>query len=108
MSRILNGLLSAALILTVGITLSGAANAADLAKGQTLAKRWCAACHVVAVDQQSANGQAPPFSAIGKTPDLDPAKLALFLLLPHPKMPDMNLSREEAANLAAYIVSQGK
>jgi hypothetical protein len=31
--------------------------------------------------------------------------LALFLLLPHPKMPDMSLSRSEAADLAAYIVS---
>ena len=34
--------------------------------------------------------------------------LALFLLSPHPKMPDMNLSRNEAADLAAYIKSQGK
>ena len=63
---------------------------------------------MVAIDQQRANGQTPPFSAIGKTPDLDPAKLALFLLVPHPKMPDMNLSRAEAADIAAYIVTQGK
>jgi mono/diheme cytochrome c family protein len=88
--------------------IAGPAAAADAANGGTLAKRWCAACHVVATDQQRANGQAPPFSAIGKTPDLDPAKLALFLLVPHPKMPDMALSRAEAADLAAYIVSQGK
>jgi mono/diheme cytochrome c family protein len=90
------------------VALSNVASAADAANGQTLAKRWCAACHVVASDQKSANGQAPPFSAIGKTPDLDPARLALFLLVPHPKMPDMNLSRSEAADIAAYIVSQGK
>ncbi len=99
----------AGLFLFVAIaSLSNAALAADAAKGQTLAKRWCAACHVVASDQQRANGQAPPFSAIGKTPDLDPAKLALFLLVPHPKMPDMSLSRAEAADIAAYIASQGK
>ena len=104
MSRIIAGLL-----LFVAIaSLSNPALAADAAKGQTLAKRWCAACHVVASDQQRANGQAPPFSAIGKTPDLDPAKLALFLLVPHPKMPDMSLSRAEAADIAAYIASQGK
>ena len=82
--------------------------AADAQQGEVLAKRWCAACHVVASDQQRANGQAPPFSAIGKTPGFDAAKLALYLLLPHPKMPDMNLSRGEAADLAAYIASQGK
>jgi mono/diheme cytochrome c family protein len=104
MSRIFFILLSSIAVMT----FSQAAAAADAVNGGVLAKRWCAACHVVATDQRSANGEAPPFSAIGKTPDLDPAKLALFLLLPHPKMPDMNLSRVEAANLAAYIVSQAK
>jgi hypothetical protein len=38
-------------------------------------------------------------------PDFDVAKLAFFLLDPHPKMPDMSLSRTEAADLAAYIGS---
>jgi hypothetical protein len=32
--------------------------------------------------------------------------LAFFLLTPHPRMPDMNLSRSEAADLAAYIMMQ--
>ena len=104
MSRIAAGLISSIAFLA----LANAASAADAYNGQILAKRWCAACHVVATDQQRANGQAPPFSEIGKTPDLDPAKLALFLLLPHPKMPDMSLSRAEAGDLAAYIVTQGK
>jgi mono/diheme cytochrome c family protein len=104
MIRMIVGMLSLAAV----VASTGAATAADAANGEKLAKRWCAACHVVATDQQRANGQAPPFSAIGKTQDLDPARLALFLLLPHPKMPDMNLSRGEAADLAAYIVSQGK
>ena len=104
MSRVFAGLLS----LTFALALSNAALAADGIDGATLAKRWCAACHVVAADQQVANGQAAPFSAIAKTPGLYAGKLALFLLLPHPKMPDMNLSRQEAAYLAAYIVSQGK
>ena len=104
MNRIVSGLLSLFLI----AVFANAAAAADAANGGVLAKRWCATCHVVASDQQSASGQAAPFSAIGKTPDLDPAKLALFLLLPHPKMPDMNLTRAEAADLAAYIASQAK
>jgi hypothetical protein len=41
-------------------------------------------------------------------PGFDAAKLALYLLLPHPKMPDMSLTRSEAADLTAYIVSQGR
>ena len=39
---------------------------------------------------------------------MDAPMVALYLLLPHPRMPDMNLSRNEAADLAAYIKSQGK
>ena len=104
MSRTLAGLLS----LLFAVALANSAAAADVENGQTLSKRWCAACHVVASDQQRANGQAAPFSAIGKMTDLDASKLALFILLPHPKMPDMNLSRAEAADIAAYIASQGK
>ena len=88
--------------------LSSAAVAADSANGGTLAKRWCAACHVVASDQQGGSTQAPPFSTIADKLGFDSGKLALFLLEPHPKMPNMNLSRSEAADLAAYIADQGK
>jgi len=52
-----------------------------------------------------ATDQAPPFATVAKTPGFDAAKIALFLLNPHPKMPDMALSRSEAADLAAYIAT---
>ena len=102
MRRIVSGLV------LLGVALSQAAFAADVANGEKLAKRWCAACHVVAADQKSGSTQAAPFSAMAKLPDFDAARLALYLLIPHPKMPDMALSRSEAADLAAYIVSQGR
>jgi len=104
MRQIVSGLVLLILI----IAISPAAFAADVASGEKLAKRWCAACHVVAADQKSGNTQVAPFSAIAKVPNFDAAKLALYLLTPHPKMPDMSLSRSEAADLAAYIVSQGR
>ena len=104
MSRIISGLL----LLTAVAALPQAALAADAANGERLAKRWCAACHVVASDQKSGNTQVAPFSAIAKVPGFDAAKLALYLLTPHPKMPDMSLSRAEAADLAAFIVTQGR
>jgi mono/diheme cytochrome c family protein len=65
-----------------------------------------AACHVVAADQQVGTTQSPAFSTIARKPDFTEAMLALFLLNPHPRMPDMNLSRSEAADLAAYINTQ--
>lgn len=45
---------------------------------------------------------------MAKIAGLNAEKIALYLLLPHPKMPDMNLSRKEAADLAVYIARQGK
>lgn len=98
----------ALLAVTMTAMLTQGAMAASAANGEQMARRWCAACHVVAKDQRTGNTQAPPFSAIAKKPGFETSKLALFLLVPHPQMPDMNLSRSEAADLAAYIAGQGK
>ena len=80
--------------------------AADAFKGETLAKRWCATCHIVSSEQQRGTTQAPPFSAVASKPDFNERTLAYFLLTPHPLMPDMSLTRGEAADLAAYIKNQ--
>ena len=77
--------------------------AADPDNGERLAQRWCTACHVVASDQRGPTGEAPPFRTIAAKPDFDAAKLAFFLMDPHPKMPNMQLSRTEAADVPAYI-----
>ena len=83
--------------------------AADADNGSRLAHRWCEACHVIAPSQSRAStDQAPPFATIAARPDFDAGKLTLFLLDPHPKMPDMSLTRAEAADLAAYIGSLKK
>jgi mono/diheme cytochrome c family protein len=79
--------------------------AADAANGERLARRWCASCHVVAADQKQASADVPAFSSIARMPGFDRNKVALFLLDPHPKMPDMSLTRSEAADLADYIAS---
>ncbi len=91
------------------MTLANAAAAADTANGEKLAKRWCAACHVVASDQQQrqyASGAVLGHRQ-GRRASMPPSSRC-YLLLPHPKMPDMNMSRAEAADLAAYIAAQGK
>ena len=84
--------------------LSGStALAADADHGADLAKRWCAACHLVDGSQTQASADAAPFAAIAAKSDFTPEKLAFFLLDPHPKMPNFSLNRYEAADLAAYI-----
>ena len=45
---------------------------------------------------------------IARKPGFDGGKIALFLMDPHPKMPDMQLSRDEAKDLGAYIASLAK
>jgi mono/diheme cytochrome c family protein len=108
MPRPLAGLLSVLFSCVAVMVAADTARAADAANGEKLAKRWCASCHVVAADQARGSTAAPPFSEIAKQPGFDAGKLALFLLAPHPRMPDMNLSRAEAADLAAYIAGRGK
>ncbi len=79
--------------------------AADADHGKEIAKRWCASCHLVERGQTSATDQAPPFTYLARTPDFDENKLAFLLLLPHPSMPKISLSRTEVADMADYIRS---
>jgi mono/diheme cytochrome c family protein len=77
--------------------------AADALNGRRLGELWCAACHVVTVRQRQANADAPPFEEIAKRPNFSERGLATFLLDPHAKMPNMNLTRVEADDIATYI-----
>jgi mono/diheme cytochrome c family protein len=80
--------------------------AADADNGRRLAQRWCQACHVVTTTGTRASTDgAPPFASIAARPEFDAGKIAMFLLDPHAKMPNMSLTRIEAGDLAAYIGS---
>ena len=75
--------------------------AADASNGERLGMRWCAACHLVASGQAEANSDAPPFVSIARKKQA--SELKDFLTDPHPKMPNMSLSRSEIADIVAYI-----
>jgi len=77
----------------------------DPKNGRILAERWCATCHLVAPDQKQASADVPPFATIAKMSDEDLAGLMGMLSAPHPAMPTLDLSRQEVADLAAYIRS---
>jgi mono/diheme cytochrome c family protein len=85
-----------------------AAVAADAAQGERLARRWCASCHVVAPDQTRGADSVPTFASIARGRGFSADAVARFLMDPHPKMPDMQLGRGEAADLGAYIASLGR
>lgn len=85
--------------------LSLQAFANDIENGERLAKLWCSACHIVSASQQKIENNAPNFSTIGRARDISESDLAQSLLAPHPRMPDRGLTRDEAADIAAYIRS---
>ena len=93
--------LAPALIFSVLVVNS--AIAADAANGERLAERWCSACHVVTSTQRQANADAPPFQEIAKRPAFSELGLTTFLLDPHAKMPNMNLTRMEAGDLCPFV-----
>ncbi len=105
MARISTGLLAGSLLIA---SFASIAQAADADHGETLAKRWCAACHIVAPDQRTGADNVPSFASVAKRPDFTAAKLSSFLRDPHPKMPNMELSRGEADDIAAYIAGLGQ
>lgn len=80
----------------------------DPEKGEALAQHWCAACHLVSPDQKTANSDVPSFASIANNKKLTAKTLQVFLSTPHPKMPDMHLSRSEIADIVAYIESLGR
>ena len=90
------------LIASVGSSL---AVAADAQHGKDLAQRWCAECHLVASNQVRANADVATFASLARRQDFSAGLLAFFLLDPHPKMPNMSLTRVEAADLVAYIAT---
>ena len=97
-----------AFVLAAAFPAGSAWAAADAAHGEQLAKRWCASCHIVSPDQTHGADNVPTFASIAKIPGFGPDAIAKFLMDPHPKMPDMQLGRNEAKDLAAYIASLGK
>jgi mono/diheme cytochrome c family protein len=95
---------SASVLLLAQLVSAQPTVAADVQHGEIIAKRWCAACHVVSAEQKSASADVPSFADIARRRKSRKA-LAAFLTDPHPKMPNMNLSRAEIDDIVAYIRS---
>ena len=103
MGRSIDGVTLVVLAFTSQVVATQMALAADAANGLHLAERWCASCHVVTSTQNKGADSTPTFVSIAQRKDFSVEKLAFFLLDPHPVMPNMSLSRNEAQDIAAYI-----
>jgi cytochrome c len=78
----------------------------DPEKGRALAERVCVACHVVSKQAASpVAADVPSFLAIANKPGQTMETVAGRIVIPHPPMPAIALSREEIANVVAYIMT---
>jgi mono/diheme cytochrome c family protein len=79
----------------------------DTANGQALAQSLFTGCHVVTGEAAGASISAdvPTFSAIAKREGQTAERIAGRIVLPHPPMPQVQLSRDEIADLSTYIMS---
>lgn len=83
--------------------------AADPRHGRQLAERWCARCHQISADRQRLPNRARAFADIPRRTAADEVRLTFYLLLEkNRQMVGRTISPTEAADLAAYIISQGR
>lgn len=92
----------------LGCAIATPAAAQSDRRGEILARKWCASCHIVAPDQRSAQDGVPSFAGIARSSHHAGKKLAPFLLTQHPRLPGVVLSQREARDLAAYIKSKAR
>ena len=86
--------------------LPALAQPVDVAHGRKLAETWCVNCHVIDREQTSAvPAGPPPFPALADDPAATPERLASFMRMPHPPMPNMSLTNIEVKDLVGYIES---
>ena len=89
-----------------GIAQGGDAKG-DPRRGRDFAFDNCRPCHVVAPNQESTRRFAtgPDFQAVANMPSITPFSLIVWLTNPHPTMPSLVLSPQEASDVIAYIES---
>lgn len=97
-----------ALCLAAALALSGSIGAADaqnLDNGRRLSERWCAECHAIGPGKSR---KARSFAAIAAKETVTAEMIASFLRLPHATMPNEPLTRNDAQDIAAFIMSMKK
>jgi mono/diheme cytochrome c family protein len=95
--------------LAAALAMFGAAAgiAQDLNNGRRLAERWCAECHAIGSEPTRLR-RGLPFAALASKDTVTFETLAAFLLLPHATMSNVSLSRNDARDIAAFIIAMKK
>lgn len=82
------------------------AGADEIARGQALAQRLCAVCHMnPGQGEKTGPDGIPGFGAVARRPGQAPEQIVKWLRSRPSQMPDHGVTLDEAHALAAYIVS---
>jgi cytochrome c len=78
----------------------------DAKRGQELSQRVCSGCHSVSPGSAATViADVPTFAAIASRPDITAERLAGRIIVPHPPMPNVQLTVAEMRDIIAYILS---
>ena len=91
------------LTLTVLAALTVRPAHADAAKGEQIARQWCASCHVIGGNPAGPVPQGPPSFQMVAHSGMSADQLRAFLAHPHGAMPNLALDRAEIDDLISYI-----
>lgn len=92
------------LLLTAGSCLGQ--EIGDPETGHALASKICADCHAVESGEAvSPKLESPSFQSIAKKPEMSELALTVFFQTPHPSMPNLIVTGNDARDLVAYILS---
>lgn len=82
----------------------------DAKTGHEIASKLCTGCHIVDSEAAGATVPAdvPSFADIANKPGQTVQTIAGRIVIPHPPMPKIQLTREEIGDVAAYIMTLRK
>jgi len=87
-------------------SVSASAMAGDVSAGSHIAQTWCKGCHNISPQANIMHDTgAPPFAVVANSKGTTSTGLTIFLYTSHHRMPDYSLTRKEAADVSAYIMS---
>ena len=94
----------ATVLSALAFVLPAMAQEGDPAAGHELAAQLCAACHIVGTEEVGSD-IAPPFQVIARRPGMTLARLHAWLGPGHPVLPHLPLTRQQTADINAYLDS---